>query len=82
MLVESPFVVVNITSTVTSCAVGLGYPQKSFTGDIHMVMVLHFDGRKLAQRTDYVGYSAAFQEMQRLARQLSEKENDPRCTTS
>lgn len=79
MLVESPFVIANITSTVTSCAVGLGYPGKTFTGDIHMVMILDFDGDKVRTRTDYVGYSAAGEELERMRLGLSEQDDDPRC---
>lgn len=82
MLVEGPIVVANITSTVTACGVNLGFPEKSFTGDIHMVMVLRFEGSKLSQRTDYVGYSAAFQKMAQLAEKLPDQEDDLRCAES
>ena len=80
MLVEGPFVVANIIATVTACGVGLGFPTKSFTGDIRMVMVLEFDGDKIKQRTDYAGYSAAWEFMDAIKPALGTQEDDPRCS--
>ena len=79
LFVEGDYVLANITSTVTACGVGLGLPQKVFTGDIHMVMVLEFEGDKIHQRTDYVGYTAAFEELEVIKRNLASEDDDPRC---
>jgi hypothetical protein len=79
MLVEGSLVVANITATVTSCGVGIGFPSKSFSGDIHMVMVLKFDGEKLKERTDYVGYSAAWDKMEAMKSTLGMHNDDVRC---
>ena len=79
MLVEGPVVVANVTASVTSCGVGLGFPEKSFTGDIEMVMALQFEGRHILQRTDYVAYSDALNEMDRIKEHLPEVDSDARC---
>ncbi|GAB5413406.1 MAG: hypothetical protein Cons2KO_10090 [Congregibacter sp.] len=79
ILVEQSRVVANITSTVTSCGVGLGFPEKVFSGDIELVMVLRFEDQKVLERTDYVGYSAAFAKLEQITKQLADETDDPRC---
>ena len=79
VLTERSLVIMNIIANVTSCGVGIGFPNKSFTGDIHMLMILNFDGEKIKERTDYVGYSDAWIILEEIQKNLHKKEDDHRC---
>lgn len=82
LLVQAPFVIANITSTVESCGTGMGLPTKAFKGDIRMVMILEFNHNKVAKRTDYVDYASAFATMDKLKPQIALQPDDPRCAAS
>ncbi|MBD1584123.1 hypothetical protein [Pseudoalteromonas sp. S16_S37] len=82
MLVEPPFVIANIDSEVTTCAVALNQPTKSYTGTIQLVMVLKINGSHVLERTDYVDYSSAWQFVEELSPRLKEQKPDIRCLTN
>lgn len=79
LLIEPPFVVAHIKSTVTSCAVALGYPSKAYSGDIRLSMILEVDGDHITRRTDYADYSSAWDYLDAIKASLPARPDDPRC---
>ena len=82
LLVEPPFVIAHTTATVSSCGVGLGFPTRVVSGDIQLAMVLKFEGNTITERTDYAGYSAAFEFLEAAKTELATAADDPRCAAN
>ena len=80
MIVQPPFVISHIESTVTACAVGLELTSKVFSGVIKMAMVLKFEGDKIQERIDYAEYEKAFEYMDKIKSTIAKQADDPRCT--
>ena len=79
MVLQPPFVSSMIEATVTSCGVGVGFPEKTFTGTIKMTMVLKFESDKIIERTDYAEYEAAMATIESRRPALIQQPADPRC---